>query len=222
MTTEKELELYRERLKKLEGLRAAGIDPYPAKANRTHTIAEALENFSTLSQVKKKVTLVGRVRGMRGHGALIFGNLEDGSGRLQFLLKKDGLPTADFANFASFVDLGDFLEATGFLMATKSGEKTLLVQSFRLLAKSLRALPDQWHGLTNTEVRLRKRYLDMLADPEVRELFQKKAKFWAATREFLTAAGFLEVETPVLEHVPGGAEAEPFVTHHKALDQDFY
>src|SRR3990167_4108723 len=189
MSTEKERELFEERLRKLESLKKGGVDPYPAETRRTHTVAEALEKFGALSKSKKSITLAGRIRGLRAHGALIFGTLE---------------------------------ELSGGLMETKRGEKTLLVSSYRMLAKSLRALPDQWHGLTNVEARLRKRYLDLLMSAETRELFVKKAKFWATIREHLLAAGFLEVETPVLERVPGGAEAEPFVTHYNALDQDFY
>jgi len=222
MSTEKERELFEERLRKLESLKKGGVDPYPAETRRTHTVAEALEKFGALSKSKKSITLAGRIRGLRAHGALIFGTLEDFSGRLQFLLKKDEIPEKDFAQFAKFFDIGDFVELSGGLMETKRGEKTLLVSSYRMLAKSLRALPDQWHGLTNVEARLRKRYLDLLMSAETRELFVKKAKFWATIREHLLAAGFLEVETPVLERVPGGAEAEPFVTHYNALDQDFY
>lgn len=222
MASQKELELYQDRLKKLEALKQAGIDPYPSQTARTHAVSEVLAQFATLEKSKKGVVLAGRVRALRTHGALIFGALQDGTGTMQFLFKKDAVSPAVFANFEKFVDLGDFLEVPGTLMTTSRGEKTVVASDFRILAKSLRALPDKWHGLTDTELRLRKRYLDLLTSSEVRELFQKKARFWQAIRGFMSAAGFLEVEMPVLEQVPGGAEAEPFVTHHNALDKDFY
>lgn len=220
--TEKERQLYEERVKKLEALRQNGTDPYPAETSRTHSLAEALEQFAELSKAKQLVTLAGRVRALRTHGALTFGNLEDGAGKIQFLLKKDGTEGRIFEEFQRFVDIGDFVELGGLLMTTERGEKTLQVAAYRMLAKSLRALPDKWHGLTDTETRLRKRYLDLLGNPEVRELFVKKAKFWETIRSFLRGRGFLEVELPVFERIPGGADAEPFQTHHKALDQDFY
>ena len=222
MSTEKERELFEERLRKLESLKKSGGDPYPAETKRTHTVAQAIEKFGALEKTKKSVTLAGRIRGLRAHGALIFGTLEDASGRLQFLLKKDEIGEKDFEQFTSLFDLGDFLEVTGTLMQTQRGEKTLLASSSRMLAKSLRALPDQWHGLKDKELLLRKRYLDMLSNPETRELFVKKSIFWQTVRKFMIDEGFLEVWTPVLENIPGGADAEPFVTHHKALDRDFY
>ncbi len=220
--TEKQEQLYRDRLKKLEVLRKSGIDPYPATSKRTHTIDEALENFASLSRNKKKITLAGRIRAIRGHGGLIFGNLEDGSGSIQFMLREDELPKEKFAEFGKFFDIGDFVEASGALFKTKRGEPTLLVKDYRLLAKSLRALPEKWHGLTDIETRLRKRYLDLLVNPDVKEMFRKKDVFWNSVRQFLRERGFLEVETPILENVPGGAEAKPFVTHYNALDRDFY
>ncbi len=220
--TEKEAKLYEERVKKLENIKLAGIDPYPAETSRTHTAAEALEKFASLASSKKQLTLAGRIRAIRKHGAIIFGNLEDGTGKIQFLMKQDQVPAELLKNFEAFVDVGDFAELSGVLMETARGEKTLEAVTFRILAKSLRALPDKWHGLTDHELRLRKRYLDLLTNPETRQIFVRKAQFWQTVREFMDEHGFLEVEAPVLEHVPGGAEAKPFMTHHKALDQDFY
>src|SRR3990172_9830840 len=133
MSTEKERELFEERLRKLESLKKGGVDPYPAETRRTHTVAEALEKFGALSKSKKSITLAGRIRGLRAHGALIFGTVEDFSGRLQFLLKKDEIPEKDFAQFAKVFDIGDFVELSGGLMETKRGEKTLLVSSYRML-----------------------------------------------------------------------------------------
>lgn len=222
MPTEKQYELYMERQKKLDKLKQSGIDPYPAKASCTHQIAQALKNFSSLAKAKKKITLCGRIRAIRLHGALAFGNLEDGSAKIQFLLREGELKKEKFASFQKYFDLGDFVELSGILMETQRREKTLLVKNYTILAKTLRALPEKWHGLSDIETRLRKRYLDMLADPEVREIFSRKAKFWQALRGYLEKAGFLEVDTPALEDVPGGADANPFVTHHDALDRDFY
>src|SRR3989344_4002863 len=216
--TEKEKVLFQDRVKKLQELRKAGIDPYPSKAARTHTNREAVEHFDKLSE--KTVTLVGRIRSMRDMGKISFTNLEDETGKIQVLFKEDNLNS--YKNIIGKLDIGDFIEVSGTLFKTKTGEKTIEAKDFKLLSKSLRALPEKWHGLTDTETRLRKRYLDMIVNPKVREMFRKKSVFWRAIREFLTEKGFLEVETPVLETVPGGAEAEPFVTHHNALDRDFF
>jgi len=216
--TEKEKELFQGRIKKLQELRKAGIDPYPSKAARTHTNREAVEHFDKLSE--KTVTLVGRIRSMRDMGKISFANLEDETGKIQVLFKEGNL--GNYKNVINQLDIGDFIEVGGALFKTKTGEKTVEAKDLKLLSKSLSALPEKWHGLADTETKLRKRYLDMIANPEVREMFRKKSVFWQTIREFLKEKGFLEVETPVLENVPGGAEAEPFVTHHKALDRDFF
>lgn len=214
-------DLISERRKKLELLREKGVDPYPARTKRSFPIAEALKKFPTLSRSKKKVYLAGRIRGLRDQGGVVFADLEDESGRIQLVLKKENL-ISHFSLLKTTLDIGDFASGGGALFTTKKGEKSLEVREVQILAKSLRPLPDQWAGLEETETRLRQRYLDLLMEPEVRQLFQKKALFWGAVREFMKRAGFLEVETPVFELVPGGADAEPFVTHHNALDQDFY
>ncbi len=219
--TEKEEKLYHDRLKKLEKIRKAGLDPFPAKGERTHTVGEVLEDFAKLEKGKKKIVLNGRIKALRAHGGLVFGNIEDESGVMQFMLREEDLGPDKFAGFENF-DIGDIFEGTGRLLETKRGEKSLLLSDFKILTKSLRALPDQYHGLKDVETRLRKRYLDLLANPETREMFRKKSIFWQTVRDFLVEKGFLEVETPVLENVPGGADAEPFITHHKALDRDFY
>jgi lysyl-tRNA synthetase class 2 len=208
------------RRKKLESLKEAGIDPYPSETARDTTTIEALNNFESLAESQKTVTVSGRIRSIRVQGKVGFMHIEDPSGRLQLFFKADAL--ADRYELLQLFDLGDFLEASGILFKTKTEEKTLDVKSFRILAKSLRPLPSEFYGLENQEIRLRKRYLDMIMNPEVRELFQKKSVFWASIQQFLVEAGFLQVEAPVLEAVPGGAEAEPFVTHHNALDRDFY
>src|SRR3989344_426822 len=219
--TEKENELYRDRIKKLELLKAEGVEPYPAASGRTHTIAQVLRIFDTLTKKGGKVILTGRLRALRGHGKLTFGNLEDESGIIQFVVKADEV-TAKQAKIFSLFDVGDLLQIEGPTFITKKGERTILVKDVVLLTKSLRALPEKYHGLKDTEMRLRKRYLDMLANPEVRKLIRKKSLFWQSMRNFLQKKGFLEVETPVLESIPGGAEARPFITHHNALDRDFF
>lgn len=220
--SQKEEQLYSDRAKKLEALKKAGIDPYPAKSSRTHTVSEVLEKFAALSKGKKKIILAGRIRGIRQHGGIVFANLEDASGKMQFMLREEDLGKEKFSDFEKYFDIGDFIQVSGTLTETKRGEKTLVLSDFVVLAKSLRALPEQWHGLTDVEIKLRKRYLDMIASPATRELFVKKAKFWKAIRAFLEEQGFIEVDTPVLEDKTGGADANPFITHHEALDRDFY
>jgi len=220
--SEKIEELRKVRIQKLEQLKAAGIDPYPVKAERSHTIGEALAEFDKLASKKTKVTLTGRVRSIRTHGKLTFGNLQDGSGTIQFLLRADVLGEDKFKQFADLFDIGDFLQITGTLALSKTNEKTLEATEFSLLTKSLRPVPDNFYGLKDIETRLRKRYLDLIANKETRDLFVKKAMFWQTVREHMAKEGFLEVWTPVLENIPGGADAEPFVTHHNALDRDFY
>lgn len=213
--------LIEERLKKLENFKEAGIDPYPAQSKRTHLTSEALADFSKLSKSKKKVFINGRIVGLRVQGGLMFIDLQDQSGNIQLLVRKNQWKK-HFNLFKNNLDIGDFLEAQGPLFKTKKGQKSVDVKNLRLLVKSLRPLPDQWYGLEDVEIKLRQRYLDLLINHEVKELFVKKSKFWNATRSFLTENSFLEVETPVLEAIPGGADAEPFVTHHNALGADFY
>ncbi len=216
-------EIRQTRLEKLAKLKARGINPYPAVSSRTHTIAEALQGFDVLAEKAEKVTLAGRIMSLRAQGGLIFFHFDDGSGRFQTLFKKgEKISDEDFDFFAEVVDIGDFVEVTGTLFVTKRGEKTVQGETWRMLSKSLSPLPDKWHGLQDTEERFRRRYLDILFNPEVKDLIIKKAKFWQATRNFLVNEGFLEVETPILENTTGGADARPFKTHHNALDIDVY
>ena len=212
--------LIEERKKKLKNIKDRGIDPYPAEAKRTHTIAEALDSFNKLSKAKKKVYLVGRIRGWRDQGGVIFGDLKDESGTIQLVFKKENLKTFDF--WKNNLDLGDFVEVGGPLFKTKKGQESLEVISFKLLVKSLRPVPSEFYGLADVETKLRKRYLDLLSSEDVKAIFIKKSVFWQSFRRELINNGFLEVETPVLESIPGGADAEPFVTHRNALNEDFY
>lgn len=212
-----------ERRKKLDAIKSAGIDPYPARVRRSFAIAHALAEFDALAAVSsggEKISLTGRVRSLRDQGKIIFADIEDESGTIQVVLKEDALP--DLAFWRSVLDMGDFISVTGLLFTTKRGEKSVEVHELQLASKSLLPLPDKWEGLEDIDTRLRKRYLDLIAGENLRELFRKKTIFWETFRNALKREGFLEVETPVLENLPGGAEAAPFKTHHNALDADFY
>ena len=213
-------ELIRERRRKLEAVKKRGIDPYPSGSRRTHLISQAAADFNKLHRNNKKVYLVGRLRALRDQGGLIFADLQDESGTLQVVINKKHLK--DFEFWREVLDIGDFIEVGGSLFKTKRGEKSVEVRNLKLLVKSLRAIPKEFYGITDTETLLRRRYLDLLLHPEVREIFVKKSLFWATVREIMKKKGFLEVETPVLEAIPGGADAEPFVTRHHALKTDFY
>lgn len=211
-----------ERINRLNELRNKGINPYPAKSNISLSIAQAMEKFDDYSASKKEITLGGRLRGLRAHGNLSFANLEDSTGLLQLALSKNDLGAEAYKNFVKLIDIGDFIEATGELFITHKGEKSLLVKNWTILTKSLRPLPEKWHGLKDEEDRLRKRYLDILCNKEIKDVIEKKSLFWQSIRDFLLKKGFIEVETPVLETTTGGADARPFVTHHNALNMDVY
>lgn len=207
---------------KLARLATAFDSVYPEQTHRTHTAEEALRNFASLSSQDSAITLAGRVRSLRLMGKIVFAHIEDGSGKAQLFLAEKVLGQEKLKLFADNIEIGDFVEATGKLFLTKQNEKTLEVSEWRVLAKALRPIPTEFYGLKDEEALLRQRYLDLLLNPETRELFRKKNVFWQTVRQFFVREGFLEVQTPVLEHVPGGAEAEPFVTHHNALDQDYF
>src|ERR1700722_12808747 len=209
-----------ERRKKLDAIKAAGIDPYPARVKRSFAIAHALGEFDTLAPSGDKLSLAGRIRSLRDQGKIIFADIEDESGKIQVVLKEDVLSDLDF--WRSVLDMGDFISVTGTLFETKRGEKSIEAHELQFAGKALLPLPDKWEGLQDEDIRFRKRYLDLIAGENLRELFRKKTVFWETFRNALKHEGFLEVETPVLENVPGGAEAEPFKTHHNALDEDFY
>lgn len=211
-----------DRLARLQQLREASIDPYPPSANRTHMVADFLERFKELEQGKTPVTLAGRIRLIRKHGGLTFLQIQDGSSTIQIALKKDVLGDDAYEQFHALLDVGDFFEATGTAFLTKKGEPTLMAQTYRLLAKSLLPLPEKWHGLSDIEMRYRERELDLIVHPDVRQRFITRSKLVSALRRFLDERGFMEVETPILQPIPGGANARPFVTHHHALDEDLY
>ena len=219
-------ELREERLAKVAELRKLGINPYPALARRTHSTGEITANFEKYEG--QSVTLAGRLFSWRAHGELIFGDVKDESGKIQLYIKEEFLaPTSKENQNLGFgdlnlIDIGDILEAEGVVTKTKRGEISIEPKYLRVLAKSLRPLPEKWEGLVDQEQIFRRRYLDLAINPESRELFRRKTKFWEAHREFMAQNGFVEMQIPVLEFVTGGADARPFVTHHNALDQDYY
>lgn len=212
-----------ERVRKLQELRQLGINPYPARARRTHSCAEVVEQYDELDG--QPVSVVGRIQSMRSFGKLAFIKLRDVSGEVQLYLQNDTLAELDAEQGLlgmkqlKLLDTGDFIQATGTMTTTQTGEKSVGVSELRLLTKALRPTPEQ---LTSKEERFRRRYVDMNVNLDVRERFVRRSRFWQATRQFLDDHGFVEVNTPVLEHTTGGADANPFVTHMDALDQDFY
>lgn len=213
---------YQIRLLRLKKIRQAGIEAYPKTARRTHQINVLLDDFDQLARAEKKVSISGRIRSIRLHGGSCFINLEDESGKIQAYLKQDVLGDEQYAFFNDSFDIGDFMEASGTLFTTKRGEKSLLVSGFKMLAKSLLPLPEKWHGLTDVETRFRQRYLDLLANPEVRRIFNQRGQIIQFIRNYFINLGFTEVETPILQLLASGAIAKPFKTHHNALDTDMF
>ncbi len=210
------------RIKKLELLKDRGLNPYPAESKRELSLNDAILDFDNLEKKKEIKWIAGRIMSIRGQGAIIFVTLNDGTGLFQGLLKKDVIGDEKLNFWNEVVDIGDFVEVQGTFFKTNRGEKTLEAADWRILSKSLRPLPEKWHGLVDVEERFRKRYLDILMNGELKEIFEKKEKFWETTRNFLKDKGFLEVETPTLEVTTGGAEARPFKTHHNDFDIDVF
>jgi lysyl-tRNA synthetase class 2 len=214
--------LIKEKFEKLQKIKSAGINPYPSKTKRTHTISDALENFPYFSRTKKEIVLAGRVLSLRIHGGLTFFHFADGTGKIQCLMRKDKIGENGYKFFLETIDIGDFVEIKGNLMKTKTGERTIEASDFKFLVKSLLPLPEKWHGLKDVEERFRKRYLDLIFNPEVKKRFETRSKIIREIRNFLDKEGFLEVETPILQPLYGGARARPFKTHLNALDMDLY
>jgi lysyl-tRNA synthetase class 2 len=211
-----------ERIKKLALLRARGMDPYPADTGAVIKTADARKKFATLAKAKKETAVAGRIMARREHGGSAFFDVADASGTLQVYAKQDILGDEQYRLLADTVDIGDFMRVSGTLFLTKKEEMTLEMRSWVMLAKSLRPLPEKWHGLQDAEERFRRRYLDILMNEETRARFAARAAIIAFIRKFHEKRGFLEVETPILQAIPGGTLAKPFVTHHNALDIDLY
>jgi len=215
-----------ERREKLQALRALGIDVYPTRFDRTHSISQALAVFSPrtaeeLADAVPKVRVAGRVVALRGHGKTAFAHLSDGASRIQIYLRSDTVESPGFEIF-EHLDLGDFVGVAGQMFRTRTGELTVKVEQLTFLSKSLLPLPEKWHGLTDIETRYRQRYLDLVANVEVREVFVTRSKLIRHLRSFFDARGYLEVETPMLQPIAGGAVARPFKTFHNALGIDLY
>lgn len=213
----REEQIINERLKKLKELREAGINPYPAITEKKQSVAECLN-----AKLDSILQTAGRLMSQRDLGKIAFAKLKDQSGEIQLVFQNEETPKKEFELFKKYIDAGDFAQVKGKAMKTKTGEKSILVKEIKLLTKSILPLPEKFHGIKDDEERLRKRYLDILTNPEVKEMFEKKAKFWNTIRNFLLEKGFMEVETPALENSAGGAAATPFSTHHNALDLDVY
>lgn len=211
-----------QRRQNLQELEEAGFEAYPYSYSPSHTLPELQERFAggePGDTHEETVRVAGRIMTLRGMGKVTFVTLQDEKGSIQAYFQRDALE--HYRSLKKF-DLGDWLEVTGPLFRTRTGELTVDVQDFRLLVKSLRPLPDKWHGVTDKEIRYRQRYLDLLADPEGRHVFRLRSRAISLMRRWLDEKGFYEVETPVLQSIPGGAEARPFVTHHNALGHDFH
>ena len=214
------------RIAKIRQMRELGLDPYPTKSARTHGTDEIIKNYDELEG--QEVTVAGRLMAWREHGELIFGDLQDNFGKIQLYIQLQNLGefSVDSQNLGQehldLIDLGDYIEARGTVTKTKRGQISVAPVEIRILTKSVRPLPNKWTGITDTELRYRRRYLDMTMNPEIRQMFERRSAFWENIREFLNKRGFVEVNTPVLEHTTGGADARPFTTHINALDEDLY
>ncbi|HEY8839808.1 MAG TPA: amino acid--tRNA ligase-related protein, partial [Candidatus Dormibacteraeota bacterium] len=224
MTDERNADLPEEmvdRREKLDRLRAAGIDPYSRGFKPTHSTVEARALLGEGDRTTEDVALAGRLMVKRLHGGSAFADLQDGAGRIQLFASRDILGPDAFELFSG-LDPGDVIGVKGPMFRTRRGEPTVDVHSVQLLTKALRPLPEKWHGLKDIEIRYRQRYVDLIANPEVREVFRARTRIITGLRSLLDGRGFVEVETPVLQEVPGGGHARPFLTHHNSLDRDLY
>jgi lysyl-tRNA synthetase class 2 len=218
-------ELTRQRILKLDELRKAGIDPYPRKYNVEDYSAELIQKFSEVNEFNEgqfPVKMAGRIMSIREHGKTAFLNIQDTTGNIQLYIRKDRIGDWSFDEVFKRLDIGDIIGVEGWVFRTRTGELTVLAEKIALLTKSLRPLPEKWHGLKDKEIRYRQRYADLIVNPDVKKVFLTRTKIIQNIREFLNKRNFVEVETPVLQPIYGGAMARPFVTHHNALDMELY
>ncbi len=221
-------ELRDERLRKLDELNKLGVNSYPAESGRDISVAEVLTDYESLEKSAKEIKIAGRITNIRKFGSIAFVVIRDVQDTIQLFLSQDGVAKPDYSNSElgfenlNLLDSGDFVAVEGVAATTKTGERSVTVKKLRLLTKSLRPMPTAQDGFTNKEERLRRRYVDMNVNKDVYDRFIRRSKFWQATRDFLNKEGFVEINVPVLEHTTGGADANPFVTHMDAIDQDFY
>jgi lysyl-tRNA synthetase class 2 len=218
-------ELIKQRLQKLDELRAADVDPYGGSFDVSHHAIDIFEKYEShtkeaLEAEKIRVAVAGRIMTLRNFGKAAFAHIQDSTGKIQVYFRKDIL--GENFNFFKKMDIGDFVGISGILFRTKTNELTIEVDSLRLLAKSLHPLPEKWHGLKDVEQRYRQRYVDLIVNPSVKETFIRRSQIIKRIRDFLEMHGFIEVETPMMHQIPGGAVAKPFKTHHNALDMDLY
>jgi len=221
----REEEVVKARLKKIEDMKSKDIEPYPYSFEKKDSASALQEKYKKLKneeRSKDKIKIAGRVMAIRDLGKIAFSSLQDGTGKIQLLFQEKETPDKAFEFFKKYVDSGDFIGVEGTIMRTKRGELSVVVKNIEMLTKSLLPLPEKWHGLQDKEERYRKRYLDLVMNPEVKDVFVKRSQILDAIREFLKARGFLEVDTPYLQTIYGGAEARPFKTHLNALDIDLF
>ena len=223
-----ELELREERISKLKALREKGIDPYPVKFSRDMDILAIRKNFDALVEKYRSsenppgaISTAGRVMAVREHGRATFLDIHDENERIQVFLSRNNFPE-NYKFILKMLDVGDIVGVKGIPFYTRRGEPTIEAKEFYFLSKSLRPMPEKWHGLKDVEIRYRRRYVDLIVNPQVREIFRIRSRVISTIRKILTDKGFLEVETPIMQPVPGGAAAKPFITHHNALDMDLY
>ncbi len=215
-------ELRQNRLDKKKRIEAEGLHPYPVFTKRTHTIEKVLSDFSQLKKLEEEVFIVGRIRSFRQHGKIVFIDIEDGTEKVQIFISEDGVGPTPYIFFTENLDIGDFIQVKGVLFLTKREEKSVNASDIKVLSKNILPLPEKWHGIQDTEERYRKRYLDILFTEGVKSNFETRSKIIKSLRAFLDEKGFLEVETPILQPIYGGAGARPFKTHLNALSMDFY
>ena len=209
------------RVEKMNSLRSAGVNPFPYRYETTHTLSSVVENEAALTESETLVRVAGRIMALRGHGKTAFGHVEDLTGRLQFYVRKDELGEDAFAVF-KLLEVGDIVGVEGTVFRTKTDELTVKASGVEVLSKAIRPLPEKWHGLQDKEIRYRQRYVDLIMNRDVRDVFVTRSKILEAVRRFLIDRGYMEVETPILQPLYGGASARPFMTHHNALDIDLY